>query len=575
MKEFDVIQGDCLAIMRSLDDDSIDSIVTDPPYGLSREPDAAEVLRHWLAGDDYNHQSRGFMGKTWDSFVPGPSIWREALRVLKPGGYMLCFSGSRTYDLTVMAIRLAGFEIRDQVQWVYGSGFNKAGMLKNKAADQWCKCDGEQNTEYILRQMWDFDLQAQKSDESTEGQVLLQGMPQSSVSSYGSKGHESGHVGREESSMEGRQLYRTTQGIPHDQNAGSSESKGERLCSGADLSGRKNAGTSAHEGRGGSSREQEPFRQQSRQSKVLQESSGTLDDRTLRGRGQCPRCGGISQAFNGFGGSLKPAHEPIALARKPLMGTVAENVQQHGTGALNIDGCRVATVETWNAHGNLTGGDSLTCYGDGLNNSGRNASHDFGRWPANLIHDGSNEVEAAFAVFGKKNGGHDPKKSKGTPFGGVNDKNREERYWSDTGTASRFFYCAKASKKERWKHVVCSCLAQVISSNSPVYDLKLCPICGDAFKVTSHPTQKPETLMRYLCRLITPPGGLILDPFAGTGSTGRGALLEGFRFIGIELEREYAEIARLRIKAMGGEDGTGSSDGLRNYGSYPQPQSAR
>jgi len=132
---FELHLGDCLEILRTLPDNSVDSIVTDPPYGLSKEPDMAEVLRHWLAGDDYQHKGGGFMGKTWDSFVPGPAVWRECLRVLKPGGHLLAFFGTRTQDIGTLAIRLSGFEIRDSIAWVYGSGFPKS-MDVSKAIDK-------------------------------------------------------------------------------------------------------------------------------------------------------------------------------------------------------------------------------------------------------------------------------------------------------------------------------------------------------------------------------------------------------------------------------------------------------
>ena len=117
-----VLHGDCLEVLRTMPDNSVDAVVTDPPYGLSREPDIEEVLRHWLAGDDYNHRGGGFMGKTWDSFVPGPAVWREVCRVVKPGGHILCFAGTRTVDLMGISLRLGGFEIRDCLQWLYGSG---------------------------------------------------------------------------------------------------------------------------------------------------------------------------------------------------------------------------------------------------------------------------------------------------------------------------------------------------------------------------------------------------------------------------------------------------------------------
>ena len=125
--QFELWQGDCRDLLVLLqDDDTIDAVVTDPPYGLSKEPDATVVLQHWLNSDDYNHVGGGFMGKTWDSFVPGPSYWSQVIRVLKPGGYAFVFAGSRTQDLMSISLRLAGFEIRDCLMWLYGTGFPKS-----------------------------------------------------------------------------------------------------------------------------------------------------------------------------------------------------------------------------------------------------------------------------------------------------------------------------------------------------------------------------------------------------------------------------------------------------------------
>src|SRR5690606_29866041 len=135
MSNWTLYEGDCLDVMRQLPENSVDAVVTDPPYGLSREPDIEEVLRHWLAGDDYEHRGGGFMGKTWDSFVPGPAVWREVFRVLKPGGHILCFAGTRTVDLMGISLRLVGFEIRDCLQWLYGSGFPKS-LDVSKAIDK-------------------------------------------------------------------------------------------------------------------------------------------------------------------------------------------------------------------------------------------------------------------------------------------------------------------------------------------------------------------------------------------------------------------------------------------------------
>jgi site-specific DNA-methyltransferase (adenine-specific) len=291
----ELLHGDCLDRLRELPDCSVDACVTDPPYGLS------------------------FMGKAWDYDVPGAEVWREVLRVLKPGGHLLAFAGTRTQHRMAVQIEDAGFEIRDMIAWVYSTGLPKSRNL-----------DGD---------------------------------------------------------------------------------------------------------------------------------------------------------WQGWGTALKPALEPITVARKPLTGTVAANVLEHGTGAINVDGCRVT-------------GSS-------------------GRWPANLIHDGSDEVVGLFPVTGPARASmRGDRAGVNTDFSGPDGLRGHD---DAGGSAARFFYCAKASKADR----------------------------GEG---NGHPTVKPTELMRYLCRLVTPPGGVVLDPFMGSGSTGKAAVLEGFRFIGIEREAEYLEIARGRIQ---------------------------
>jgi len=340
--------GDCLEIMRDIPDGSIDAIVTDPPYGLSdhRTSDVFSCLSSWLAGQEYLPNKKGFMGRTWDSWVPGPEVWREVFRVLKPGGHVVAFAGSRTHDLMSMALRLAGFECRDTVLWVYGSGFPKS-LDVSKAID---KAAGAEREVVGI----DPNSANRKSKSGT--------------AAYGDYADES-----------------------------------ERLITA-------------------------PATDAARQ-------------------------------WSGWGTALKPAFEPALLFRKPLTGTVAENVLAHGAGALNVDGCRVED-----------GGEETSK----------------GRFPANLIHDGSDEV---LAVFPGAAG----------------------------GSAARFFYCAKASKTDRGTD-------------------------------NSHPTVKPTELMRYLVRLVTPLGGTVLDPFMGSGSTGKAAVLEGFHFLGIEQDRSYFKIATERIQ---------------------------
>lgn len=347
--------------MPTLPAESVDSIVTDPPYGLS------------------------FMGKDWDHGVPGVQFWREALRVAKPGAFLLAFGGTRTFHRLAVAIEDAGWEMRDTVMWVYGSGFPKSHNLKGD--------------------------------------------------------------------------------------------------------------------------------------------------------------------WTGWGTALKPAWEPIIVARKPLIGTVAENVLRYGTGAINVDGARVGTAL------------APVRYSQPVMNGGRYGAADgrrtvtttpAARWPANLIHDGSDEVAAGFPVagggFGKRGG------RGGSTVGEYGlGATMEDVGYGDTGSAARFFYCAKASKADRDEG--CEGLEAVTHQSGmggamPVDD-------GgnerDRFKAVSrnhHPTVKPTALMRYLVKLVTRRGGVVLDPFMGSGSTGKACAAEGMEFIGIDLSPEYCEIAARRIAAV-------------------------
>jgi DNA modification methylase len=388
--------GDCLDVLTTLAPVSIGSIVTDPPYELK------------------------FMGKGWDGTGVAfkRELWAEVLRVLKPGGHLLAFSGSRTYHRMVCAIEDAGFEIRDQIQWIYGSGFPKS-LDVSKAIDK-------------------------------------------------AAGYKRGTVP-------------DTRNGPNTNQA----SKGDKFGGG--------------------------YLNQVR-----------LDEGAITS---------AARQWQGFGTSLKPAHEPLVLARKPLAEpTVAANVLRHGTGAINVDGCRVPHA----GNGSWGNGRSAgSCWSPGRTNGGSEPEgkrHDNGRFPANLIHDGSDEVEEAFAEFGssKSTAGlrGEMVDIRGNKYSSAERKlvgSNGVRGHSDSGSASRFFYTAKADAEDR------------IGS--------------------SHPTVKPLDLIQYLVRLVTPPGGLVLDPFAGTGTTAEAAFREGMRAILIEREPEYqADIARRMELVLAGPD---------------------
>jgi site-specific DNA-methyltransferase (adenine-specific) len=414
-----LINNDCIAAMREMPDDSVDSIVTDPPYEL------------------------GFMGKSWDAsgIAFNIEVWQEALRVLKPGGHLIAFSGSRTYHRMAVAIEDAGFQIRDQIMWVYGSGFPKSHNI-SKGIDK----------------ASDF-----------EGEVI---------------GTEKIDIGIQGGSM--------------------------------------------HAGR---------------QTNVVEREVVELSPDAAK--------------WQGWGTALKPAHEPMVLARKPVVGTVANNVLTYGVGGLNIDGSRVGT------DGGSKGGSRPSTH---LSPSGAfNTGHDIdkldaGRFPANFIHDGSDEVVALFPdtrARGNKNSKDNGKEYNATSyeFGGF-----ESGWAGDSGSAARFFYCAKASKRDRNEGLDGFEVKETqggggrplakYGEDEESQRLKNAASAFGAVKAAranTHPTVKPTSLMQYLVRLVTPPNGVVLDPFMGSGSTGKACAYEGFDFIGIEQSAEYVEIAQARI----------------------------
>ena len=420
---FTLHPGDCLESLRAMPDNSVDSIVTDPPYGLS------------------------FMGKRWDYDVPSVEIWAECLRVLKPGGHLLAFAGTRTQHRMAVRIEDAGFEIRDMIAWTYGSGFPKS-LDVSKAID---KAAG------------------------AERQVVGE---RKKLQSYGADVND---------------VY-----------GGGPDNVGIQLITA-------------------------PATEAARQ-------------------------------WSGWGTALKPALEPITVARKPLSEkTVAANVLQHGTGALNIDRCRVEpTGESRERIGEASQDRRYT------ENGGTNfaatpsirGGDPAGRWPANLIHDGSYEVLTGFPDSASPWIGNPNKGAKGgAMFGGSAQNTSDKPEYRDAGSAARFFYCAKASKRDRdeglegFEAKTHKGYAGATISGRTMVDGEWVNTENERQpRANIHPTVKPTDLMAYLVRLVTPLGGRVLDPFMGSGSTGKAAMREGFNFIGCELSPEYLAIAEARIQ---------------------------
>jgi hypothetical protein len=500
--------GDCVAAMQAMPDNSVDSIVTDPPYEL------------------------GFMGKAWDAsgIANNVEMWREALRVLKPGGHLLAFSGSRTYHRMTCAIEDAGFEVRDQIMWVYSSGFPKSHNMDNHKGKLTCGCttdavpytheNTEPKTERDMRSVLHADVSPSESANQERGQVLQPRVPKQSAPATGRPEFPVAEDRRGQPRVEGWgddvQTEGQLQGHPVHSGAGSiaTDGAGGRLHHGA--SGRDGAVVRVPADSGGSGASRRP-----RSNKQPSQQPGTVADeqraQAARAWPDCAWCG-LPVVPQGLGTALKPAHEPICVARKPLIGTVAANVLAHGTGALNIDGCRVETADNLNggAYAASSSKDAADASSFAMGASAGVFVQPEGRWPANLIHDGSAEVLAAFPDAKGQQGTTAERQQQGALYGAVSAGEPGIEPRNDAGSAARFFYCAKASKSDR----------------------------GDG---NTHPTVKPTDVMAYLVRLVTPPGGLVLDPFMGSGSTGKAAMREGFRFIGCELSAEYAAIAEARI----------------------------
>lgn len=396
-----LLLGNCLDVLKTIEENSVHSVVTDPPYGLA------------------------FMNKKWDYDVPSVEIWKEVLRVLRPGGHLLSFGGTRTYHRMVVNIEDAGLEIRDQIQWIYGSGFPKS-LNIGKAID---KAAG------------------------AEREIV---------------GFNPNHRG--ESQMRN----------PHTKSLG---------------------------------------------------QNGNITAPATE----------LAKQWEGWGTALKPANEPIVLARKPLDGTAAENIEKWGVGGLNIDGCRIGTD---NVQCNKKGGGGTTFHGQ--TEKPRLSGSTCGRWPANVMFDEEaaemlDEQSGILKSGGKQNASYTNENDGIFTPGG----NQQSNFYGSSGGVSRFFYCAKASKRER--NAGLEGMPEQITNDGRQTEIDNAYQRGITKRQNHHPTVKPIKLMEYLCKLVTPANGVILDPFMGSGSTGVAAKNLGFGFVGIEREKEYWEIANKRV----------------------------
>jgi DNA modification methylase len=516
-RRFTLHQGDCLDVLKTLADCSVDAIVTDPPYGLGKEPDPVKVMAAWVSQGYFEVEGSGFMGKKWDAFVPQPIIWKEVFRVLKPGGHLLAFAGTRTQDWMAMSLRFAGFEIRDMIAWVYGSGFPKS-MDISKQLD---KMDASQEQEERRFRFTEWvrstGVTAKQIDDATATKM---------GSHYTTHPTQPAIMTREHLEACRGLFSSVPEWVEQEADIRSVESK--------NFAGREVVGSHSSTSPGCNMR------------------TGMLaTEKDPVGNLTAPATEAAKQ-WEGWGTALKPALEPITLARKPLIGTVAANVLEHGTGGLNIDGCRVGTdggCRIVSGSGGFNAG-TVNALGGHLNSTRSPLVADLGRWPANLIHDGSEEVLALFpeVTCGTTKSHHH---QGGKPRGiyGAMEGIETDRGYGDSGSAARFFYCAKASRDDRDEGCGALELTEAGIKNDSGRGFSESDPMAAVMRRNPHPTVKPTDLMRYLCRLITPPNGIVLDPFTGSGSTGKAAMAEGFRFIGIEREAEYIEIARARISA--------------------------
>ena len=531
-ENYKLYHGNMLDMLEVVEPNSIDSIVTDPPYGLTSitKRFGKENSAECQYGKDGSFQrlSKGFMGKEWDGSGIEYNIdtWRKCYEVLKSGGYLLAFGGSRTFHRIACAIEDAGFEIRDTIMWLYGSGFPKS-MDISKSLD---KRNGRNPN---------IDFKNYLNEKRKEKGYSLADINKLMNVATNGGGFASSIMGEKDNIiLPTKENYLKLKKIldldnRYDELINISEAERKIVGEKVDIDGKPRSARYVN--------------------KCENASAWNLldtDEKLKKATYLTAPSTELAKQWQGWGTALKPSFEPIIVARKPFKGSLVDNVIEYGVGGLNIDECRVPFINDKDNTLRPTGNKQYFGLSSNINMIG--GEKDKGRFPANTIltYDETDfdEVCGGFPDTNKSKG---VTSNKGTYWGGNNENTRNKGY-EDNGSASRYFYCAKASKKDRDEGLD-------NQEEQKVNDGRQTPIDnpfqrGETPRKNTHPTVKPTSLMQYLVRLVTPNGGTILDPFNGSGSTGKAVMYENlerdkkYKYVGIELTEEYLPISKARIE---------------------------
>lgn len=559
-ENYKLYQGNMLDMLDVIEPETIDSIVTDPPYGLTSitkrfgKEDSAEC--QYGKDGSFARLSRGFMGKEWDGSGIEYNIetWKKCYEVLKPGGYLLAFGGSRTFHRIACAIEDAGFEIRDTICYMYGSGFPKSQNIGKQLGKRLEDEKTKQKTKHDLLSMWEKDIQKTKSNEKTSEVVLQSQLQKQSLQVSGKTTCD---VWREQSSMERwNNIQKTERELQWCQICEMSKRvsiNGEErwICNGTQNCNGEALREMFDKNGSCPSYRPQPEQQFNRELNAIQEQWGTQ------------ACREVIENWKKIGTALKPSFEPIIVARKPFKGSLVDNIIEYGVGGINIDECRVENNGEKISVAKSFQDNNYSSQFDNENFRFKQVNTELkeqGRFPANTIltYDETDFDEVCGGFPQSKGASSQNNYSNGHIYRGQSlqesktSLNGFREWYNDNGSASRYFYCAKASKKDRDEGL------DEFDQNK-VNDGRNTPIDnafqrGETLRKNTHPTVKPTELMQYLVRLVTPNNGTVLDPFNGSGSTGKAVMYENrernknYKYIGIELTEEYLPIAKARIE---------------------------